>query len=142
MTEPLKWKAEIKFAGSPEEFNKMLARLDQLPVEIAIPEWERRPNHLAGCMPFPLDLILGDRLLKLVEDQPHVNIKYIRDIRGGMRMAHVHIGDEVVFLDRARFKTLVSSVAQELGGMRAEKIDDYIEVMDAVGRLDPAFKAA
>jgi hypothetical protein len=57
-----------------------------------------------------------------------------------MRMAHVHIGDEIVLLDRARFKTLVSTIAFELGGRRAEAIDDYIDVMDPVSHLDPALQ--
>ena len=140
MTERLKWKAEIEFVGSADEFNKMVARLDELPVEIAIPEWEFRPRHFDGCMPIRIDMVLGDRLLELVEDLPRINIKYIRDIRGGMRMAHVHMGDEIVLLDQARFKQLVTGVAHELGERRVEQIEDYIKVMDAVGRLDPEFQ--
>jgi hypothetical protein len=58
-----------------------------------------------------------------------------------MRVAHVHVGDEIVLLDQARFRTLVASVAHELGERCAEKIADYIEVMDAVGRLDTAFQS-
>lgn len=141
MAELLKWKAEIKFVGTADEFNKMAAQLDKLRVELAIPEWVRRPHHYAGCMPIPIDMILGDRLLELVADLPRYKIKFIRDIYGGMRMAHVHLGEEVVLLDQERFKMLVSGVAKELGEKRVEAIGDYIEVMDAVGRLDPAFHA-
>lgn len=140
MAELLKWKAEVKFVGTADDFNKMAARLDELPVEVTIPEWYCRPHHYAGCMPIPIDLILRDRLKELVVDLPRYRIKFIRDIYGGMRMAHVHLGEEVVLLDQARFKKLVSGVAQELGEKRVEAIGDYIEVMDAVGRLDPGFQ--
>ena len=142
MKNALKWKAEINFEGSPDEFNEMLAKLDRLPVEISIAEWTERPHHFAGCMPVPIARLIGeDHLNKLVEGRPIIDIKYIRDIRGGMRMAHVHIGDAIAILDQARFKMLVAGVAHNLGEMRAETIGDYIEVMDAVGRLDPGFKA-
>ena len=136
MTDVLRWKAEIQFEGTADEFNKMVAHLDKLTVGIAITEWETRGHHLPGCTPMPIDVLIGrERLGELVENLPRFDIKFIRDIYGGIRTAHVHIGDEVVLLDRARFKTLVSDVAHELGGRRAESIDDYIEAMDPVSRL-------
>ncbi len=141
MTEALKWKAEIKFEGTADDFNKMVTQLDRLPVEISIPEWGRRPVHFDGCMPLPIGRLIGmERLEKLVTDLPRIQIKFIRDIRGGLRMAHVHLSDEIVLLDQTRFKALVAGVAHDLGEMRAETIEDYIEVMDAVGRLDPSFQ--
>lgn len=138
MKDKFEWKAEIKFDGTADEFNDVLAALDELPFEVEIPEWEGLPHHFAGCMPIPIDVLIGvDNLEKLVADLPRIRIKYIRDIYGGMRTAHVHVGDEVVLLDRARFRTLVADVAHELGERRAEMIEDYVGVMGPVGGLDP-----
>lgn len=141
MNERFVWKAEIRFNGTAEEFNQLAAAIEKLPVEVSIPEWAHRPHHFAGCMPVPIDILLGREWMgKLIKDMPHVKVRHIKDIYGGIRTAHVHLGDEVVFLDRARFKTLVTDVARELGARRVETVEDYIEVMDAVDRLDPSLR--
>lgn len=141
MKDVIRWKAEIEFEGTADEFNKMVAQLDKVPVEISIPEWIPRPHHFAGCTPLPIDMLIDkEQLGNLTEGLQRHKIKFIRDIDGGMRMAHIHIGDEIVLLDRTRFKTFVATVAYELGARRAESVDDYIDVMDPVGRLDPAFQ--
>ncbi len=132
------WKGELKFVGTADEFNELAATLNQLPVEFIIPEWEDRPRHFDGCTPFPVEVLLGqDRLKKFTEKMPTININYIQDIRGGMRTPHLHWGDKVVLLDRTQFVRYVADMAHELGERRAETIEDYIEVMDAVGRLAP-----
>jgi hypothetical protein len=136
MEEKFVWKAEIRFEGTAEMFNQVAETLEKLPVEIEIPEWKFRPPHLAGCMPLPLErLIDKDRLNKLVEGMPVINIKYIKDIYGGMRTPHLHLGDDVVLFDRARFAQYVSEVASSLGAMRAEALEDYVDVMNPVGHL-------
>ncbi len=138
MKEKFEWKAEIKFEGTADEFNKLAATLNQLPVEFVIPEWEDRPHHLPGCTPFPIDVLLGrDRLKKLADKRPIIKLDYVLGIDGGIRTPHFHLGDEVVLLDRPQFMRYVADVAHELGQRRAETIDDYIEVMDTVGRLAP-----
>lgn len=137
------WKAEIKFKGIAAEFNRFVDSLgDALKagnITISVPEWEWRPHHLAGCMPIPVDVLLGEeRLKQIIEGMPRMQIKYIRDIRGGIRTAHLHLEDAVVLLDRARFKTMVAQVAHELAARRVEAIEDYVAVMNQVGRLaDP-----
>jgi hypothetical protein len=137
MDEKFVWKAEITFRGTADEFNKFMDCLEEAPVDVNIPGWRCRPPwHVAGCMPAPPDTILGRaKLNKIIEDMPREQIKYVRDIYGGIRAAHLHIGDEVVLLDRARFKTYVKEVAAKLAESRIDKTDDYIQVMDVINRV-------
>jgi len=136
MNEKLVWKAEVKFVGSPDEFNKFSEQMEKLHAEIAVREWRGRPNHFAGCTPIPIDLLLGkEKLEQLAKGLPQIQIKFIKDIYGGMRVPHFHLGDKIVLLDRARFKEYVRDVAEELGGRRAERIEDYIEVMNPIGHM-------
>lgn len=136
MQDKFVWKAGIKFRGSAEEFNQLAEVLKDLPVEIEIPEWDDIPQHLAGCQPLPLDVLLGAaKVKKLTEGLPRMQLKFITDIEGGIRTPHLHLADEVVLLDHARFKTYVGQIAQELAERRAETVKDYIYVMDPVGRL-------
>lgn len=136
MSDKFVWKAALKFEGTAEEFNRLVESLEPLQVKVEIPECISIPRHLAGCQRTPLERLLGEaRMKKLIEDMPRTRIKFIQDIKGGIRTPHLHLADEVVLLDQARFKTLVGQIAQELAEIRAETIEDYIEVMDPVGRL-------
>ena len=136
MENKFSWKAEIKFVGSPEEFNKFADTIEKLPIEVSIPEWRWRPHHFAGCMPIPVDVLLGkDIIKKTAEGMPKIKIKYIKDIYGGIRTPHLHLADEVVLLDREKFRTMVSDVARGLAEKRVESVEDYIDVMQPVGHL-------
>jgi hypothetical protein len=141
MTDKFEWKAEIKFNGTAAEFNRftesMAAALKAGTITIGIPEWKcRPPHHLAGCMPIPIDVLLGEeRIKEITRDMLQVQINWLRDIRGGMRTPHLHLGDNVVLLDRARFKTVVTQVAQELAARRVEATEDYIGVMSAINAI-------
>ena len=130
------WKGEIAFDGTAQEFNAMMDALREAPVSIEIPEWARRPRHLAGCMPVPLDHLLRKEFLEsLVEKSSRVKIKFIQDIPGGMRTPHFHWGDDVLLLDRERFKQFVAEVASSLAEHRVASGGDYIEVMEPIGPL-------
>ena len=45
------------------------------------------------------------------------------------------LADEVVLLDRKRFKTFVGELARELAVKQVDSAKDYIGVMSSVGRL-------
>ncbi len=140
MADTMTWKAEIKFSGTVDQFNKFAEMLENARVEVKIPEWDKIPNHLAGCSPFPIDNILSrDQLKKIIDKQPTVQIKYIRDIKGGIRTPHLHLKDQVVLLDQDKFTDMVKNVAERLAVMRVERLDDYLDVMKTVndiGRFD------
>ena len=137
MTERFTWKGEMVFKGSADEFNHLSELMAQQPVTVGIAEWAGiRGSHLAGCSRVPVDkLIERARLDKIIADQPHVKLRFIKGIRGGIRSPHMHLGDEVVLLDRSRFKVLVAEIASELAATRADRLDDYIDVMGTVNKL-------
>ncbi len=141
MADKMTWKAEVKFTGTVEEFNRFAEMLEKTQVEVAIPEWVKIPKHLAGCFPFPVDAILSrDQIKKVTDKQIPTQIKFIRDIRGGIRTPHMHLGDQVIFLDQERFRDMAKNVAERLAVMRVERFDDYLDVMTVIndiGRLDP-----
>ncbi len=132
------WKAEIVFKGTAQEFNRMARSLEEFPILIYIPEWLLRPWHLAGCYPLGPPFLLGERrFAEFTEGMPRIKIDFIRPIPGGIRTPHIHVDGDVVLVDRDRFKKYVGEVAQKLAEMRVEKMEDYVEVMRAVGQLHP-----
>jgi hypothetical protein len=137
MREAFVWKATVTFKGTAEQFNKMIHTLEDFPVEAEIPEWEGINPHIAGCERFPYRMLVSDDLLNsIVADMPRYEVVFLQqDIAGGIRTPHLHLGNEVVFLDRTRFKTFVGHVAQGLAERRVEAGGDYIQVMRPVGDL-------
>ena len=139
MSEHIIWQAEVKFKGTPAEFSKLAAVLEDLPVEVIIPEWQDRPHHLAGCMPLPLSKLISEDILKrIIKEAPAIDIRFIRDIYGGIRVPHVHLDENrIALLNREQFKQVAGEVARNLAMMRAEAIEDYIHVMDPIDRIAP-----
>jgi len=136
MEDKLTWKAEITFKGTADEFNKFSAAMDKFNVDFTIPDWIKIPNHLAGCFPFPVDTILiKEHVKKITDGMKEIQINYIRDIRGGIRTPHIHLGDRIVLLNRNRFKLMVKNIAEELAEMRVDRMSDYIDVMKPVGDI-------
>jgi hypothetical protein len=131
-----KWKAEIEFEGSVDEFKKLADFLNKQPLVVRIPEWDWvPPGHLAGCNPFPLEHLIDKDFLKILAEKSKAKIPIIKDIAGGIRTAHVHLADEVVLLDRENFRIMVGQVAKTLAERRAETVEDYVDVMGPVDRL-------
>jgi hypothetical protein len=141
MSDQFEWKAEITFKGTADEFNKMADSVGRLResghINVSIPEWGRiKPQHLAGCMRIPIDIIFDPpKLNAIIDGQKKIQVKQLTDIAGGIRTPHLHIGEEVVLLDRSQFKTVVADIAHALASKRADAIKDYTGVMINVGDL-------
>jgi len=98
-------------------------------------EWP--PDHLAGCWPKPISEIVDARVLaKATEGMPMISADIIQGIRGGIREPHLHVGDEVVLLDRARFKEVVRAATTTLADEFVE-VADYVQTVDAVRSFVP-----
>lgn len=135
MADRINWKAEVEFDGTVEDFNRMAGMLNDLPIVVRIPEWPR-PGPFPGIYAMPIEKLLAEKQLReIVSDAQPLQIKYIKDIAGGIRLAHVHLGDQVYLIDRAKFQVLVGEVAQRLATRRVEAIGDYVGVMDAISRV-------
>jgi hypothetical protein len=132
MPDEITFRTEIEFVGSADEFGKVVASLKGLPIRLRS-EWP--PDHLAGCWPLPPFEIIGDDILeKIIKGKPRLGPGIINGIRGGIRDPHLHVGDEVVMIDRKAFKEVVGRVAMELAGKLSEK-GEYVETLNAVRTL-------
>jgi len=134
MNEEITFRTEIEFKGSIEELGKVVAALAELPIRTRV-EWP--PGHTAGCWPIPPEEFLSREVLdKVIEGMPRIRVEILRGIRGGIRDPHLHIRDDVVLLDRVRFKELVGQAAMQLAGTLAEKAE-YTETVGAIRNLVP-----
>lgn len=78
--------------------------------ELALEGVTIRPKPYPG---FPPPEFLGKAVIDhLVKDMPRIKIN--KDIYGGMRNPHLHIKNEIVLLNKERFKELVGHVATNL----------------------------
>lgn len=137
MNEKITFRTEIEFKGSIEEFEKVAAALVELPIRIRV-EWP--PGHTAGCWPIAPEELLSKKVLdRVTEAMPRIKAEIIRGIRGGIRDPHLHIKNEVMILNRVRFKEVVGQVAMELAGRLAERAD-YTETVGAIRNLVPGVK--
>jgi hypothetical protein len=124
----------LEIEGSPAEIQEVIAQLEALPSGgLQIGTWptpqrpaqgmtiKTTPLPLIDTVPLPEDeagiwpvtRLFDPELAKLLS-QGMPRLKMIDDIRGGIRNAHLHIGDEVVLIDRERFKEIVGHAAKEL----------------------------
>lgn len=124
------WKAEIEFSGTPEEFNALTAALDKRSIKVMPDEkWPRPP--WPGLIPMPVaDLLGSERVNSLASNSEFkAYVKFLKGLAGGIREPHLHLADEVVFLDREAFKEYVVETAQALAKRRVDFVDDYVHVM-------------
>jgi hypothetical protein len=85
------------------------------------PTPEKAGGVIIDAMPFPpkpfpgipaAKLVSRDFLNRVTKGMPRVKIN--KDIYGGMRNPHFHIGNEIVLLNRERFREFVGQVAAKL----------------------------
>ena len=138
MDEKFQWQAKITFHGAAEQFNELSVLLEKYRVDVEIPELIEI-GGAAGGMRVPVDMLISpDRLKALIKEMPAIDIRFIRDIRGGIRTPHLHLEDRVILLDKERFVQFAGEAAQRLAEMRASHIEDYAEVMGPISKITPA----
>ena len=145
----VKFEGKLEFEGSESEFKAVMAGLKRLSARgVKIGTWPT-PDHPAGSLmvgtvPLPEQPTSGivampeyldrDLLNRLIVGMPR--FKLIDDICGGLRTPHLHLHDEVILLDQARFKEAVVKVVTDLTEKLAETAE-YPEVVGAIGHLAP-----
>lgn len=148
----IKFRGIIEFEGPVSEFKAVMADLEKLSARgLMIGTWPTSEHpgkgmmidtvplperHTAGIFPVPRYLD-RDLLTRLTEGMPQ--FKIIKDICGGIRTPHLHLQDEVVLLDQARFREVVESVATRLAGDLAEAAE-YPETIGAIRNLAPGVR--
>jgi hypothetical protein len=132
------WQANITFHGTAEQFNELAELLEKYQIDVEVPEFIEVVGA-AGGMRVPVELLFPQEQLKaLVKEMPAIDIRFIRDIRGGIRTPHLHLEDRVILLDKERFVQFAGEAAQRLAEMRASHIEDYAEVMGPISKITPA----
>lgn len=137
MTENFTWKGEITFNGTTMEFAKFAEAMnDRIEVEVKVPTWWP-PRPFPGYPPWPWwRRIPKETLNKIIKGSPKLQVTWIKDIAGGIRDPHLHLADEIVLLDRERFKLMVSEVASMLATERVDHMDDFVSVMAPIQELE------
>lgn len=131
------YKAEIEFRGNIQEFEKLANQLGTLDITIRGKGWHIDHTTM-GCWPIAIERILPIRLIrKFTIDRPKIILDI--PIPGGIQPAHLHIDNEVVFLDHDQFKSFAGEVAQELAQRLAGK-EDYVTTVGAIRNLVPGAK--
>lgn len=129
------WRGEIQFAGTPEEFNELVAALNKLNIQVHVTTKPGSPS--LGKQPMPAAELLGERRVAELAGlaTKKVHLEFMRGIQGGIREPHMHLEDEVAFLDHATFKTYVGEVAQALARRRVDMIGDHMGAMEGLDAL-------
>lgn len=133
----LKWKAEVTFEGTLEEFNEFKAALVRHPIEIEIAEFSSLAagkiidRTSSGYAHFDYATVFQrEQFEQLIKDSPRLEFKRIRGFAGGIRTPHLHIGDEVILVDKERFKTILGQVAKNIFETRVETQDDFCKIIE------------
>jgi hypothetical protein len=139
--EPIEFEAKISFKGSPADFEKVAASLQKLKATAKVNiELDQTRGLMIETVPLPESAIKEitfetvikhvpfpgypppewfgkDLFERLGKDMPRLKIN--KDIWGGMRNPHFHIGNEIVLLDQGRFKQFIGEVAAKISaGMK------------------------
>ncbi len=137
MSETVKWKGEIEFAGNVDQFRELAKLLEQLEVKVRIPEWIGRRKHLAGCNPLPItEFLKPDIVKRLTDGAPAFNVNFVKPIPGGIRVPHIHVGPDVMLLGPKQFAEYAGELARAVAQKRVHAIADYPEAMMPIGALD------
>jgi hypothetical protein len=128
------WKAEIEFNGTPEQFNTLTEALGKLNITIVPPDrypfpWPR--PYPPGLLRRPIAEQVAAKYLGAPAFRAELvtRLKYLQDIRGGIRDPHLHLGEDVVFIDRLAFRAYIGEVAQALAQQQVDLGGDYIDVV-------------
>jgi hypothetical protein len=130
----LKWKGEVTFEGTIDQFNAFKAAMEKLPVGISVSELGKiilrpRPGYITPAI---ISLIDAAKLDKLTEGATRMQFAKIKDIAGGIRTAHLHLGDDVVLLDKSQFKNILGEIARTTMEQRVDAEEDYYSMIKPI----------
>ena len=155
----------IKFKGPLSQFRTVMQELGKLSVDglmvgtwpqpehpgstmmidtVPLPENPRRGMMVdtiplpeqppPGLVPFA-KLVSRTVLNKAIDGRP--SLKLNKDINGGIRNPHLHIGGEIVFLDAGGFRDLVVNVSRDITVKMADELGftPTVKVLERLTRL-------
>jgi hypothetical protein len=123
------WKGEVEFRGTPEEFKSFSETLVAAGVSFDIKDAMIASKRQYGYVA-PVFLGIPRSVDRLNESNSlRIGGAVMKDINGGIRTPHMHLGGEIVLVDRDHFKTLLGEVARDVFEQRALEKDDFYEVI-------------
>jgi hypothetical protein len=134
VSQTLKWKAEVTFEGSTEEFNQLIAQIAKYNTAIKFPGFGKVPPGVgSGYAQFRYGLDFQKvQLSKLLDGVPSVEFRPIGGFAGGITTPHLHLGDKVLLCDKERFKVILGEAARIHFEDRVEMEDDYTEMIKPI----------
>jgi hypothetical protein len=132
----LKWKGEVTFEGTIEQFYAFKTAIENHPISITVPEYDNKRFqivHGSGYIsPAALAGLKQAQLEKLTAGEPRVQFARIKNIAGGIRTPHLHLADEVVLVDKERFKTFLGEIARSTLDNRVDTEEDYYDMIKPI----------
>jgi hypothetical protein len=131
------WKGTVEFQGSPQEFEEFSGSLARAGVHVTfdkesiLAELTKR-GYVA---PVYWDTVGVAQQLD-TSNSLRLNGPAIERIAGGIRTPHLHLGEDIVLVDRNHFKSLLGQVAREMFEQRVVSKQDYGEIIAPLAAAD------
>jgi len=124
------WKGVVEFQGSPKEFEDFSQSLVKAGVHVTFDKDSvfvdlSKAGYIA---PVYMDAVGVEKRL---DESNSMRMKrpVLEGINGGIRTPHLHLGDEVVLVDREHFRSLLGEVAREVFEQRVASKADFTEIV-------------
>lgn len=124
------WKGMVEFEGTPAEFEKFSGALAQAGVHVSIDKDSIFTELTKRGYVAPVRWEAIGVMKQLNESNSlRMTSPAIGDIAGGIRTPHLHVGDDIVLVDRDHFKSLLGQVAREIFEQRVTTKQDFDEII-------------
>ncbi len=124
------WKGTVEFEGTPADFEKFSVVLAQEGVRVSVDTESIFAELTKRGYVAPVRWETIDVMNQLNESNSlRMTSAAIRDIAGGIRTPHLHVGDDIVLVDRNQFKSLLGQVARDVFEQRVTSKQDFNEII-------------
>jgi hypothetical protein len=132
----LRWKGEVTFEGTPEQFKSFIEVLSSHSVAINISELAGHLGRNAGYVkPIEIGAVIAERMMNRISKEA-VRMPMPGIIAGGIRSPHLHVGQEVLLVSKEQFKTFLGDVARQIAENRVETESDFYDMIKPLVKQD------
>lgn len=124
------WKGTVEFEGTPEEFEKFSVAMGQTGVHVSVDKESVITELTKRGYVSPVRWDTIGVMNQLNESNSlRMSSAAIGHIAGGIRTPHMHVGDDIVLVDRDHFKSLLGQVARDIFEQRVTSKQDFEEIV-------------